>query len=88
MENQIDSELKKLENLEDDDIENLRQRRIQELKKCGGVSRPGCHAPLPRSPCGACVVRRGAQTLPPTLAMLQAAAEACRVGTQGARRVQ
>ncbi len=33
VEAQIDSELHRLENLDDDDIERLRQRRIDELKK-------------------------------------------------------
>lgn len=33
VEEQIDSELHRLENLDDDDIEKLRQRRIEELKR-------------------------------------------------------
>lgn len=33
VENQIDSELHKLETMDDDDIERLRQGRIEELKR-------------------------------------------------------
>lgn len=34
VESQIDAELHKLETLEEDDLERLRQRRIDELKRC------------------------------------------------------
>lgn len=33
MEQQVDAELNKLENLEEDDIDRIRQKRIEEMKR-------------------------------------------------------
>lgn len=54
MEDQLDSQLHQLENLDEDDLERVRQRRIDEMKRCagGGGQR--------RAPLGA----RAATTLP------------------------
>ncbi len=88
VESQIDAELHKLETLDDDDIERLRQKRIDELKRWvrhGRMAGPAATAlPPPPPPAAA-----AAGSLPkPPRPYLQAAAEAARVGAEGARRVQ
>ena len=58
VEDQIDSEMHKLENMDDDDIERLRQKRIDELKRCGAYG--SAHRRLPparRRRCGCCRCR-------------------------------
>jgi hypothetical protein len=39
LEEQLDSELHKLENLQDDDLERIRQRRIQDMKQAQDKAR-------------------------------------------------
>ena len=78
VEDQIDSELHKMENMDDDDIERLRQKRIDELKRCGAL---GSAPPPPPPPPSAAAATTRRNLLPRTrLPALQAASEAAGVG--------
>ena len=61
VESQIDAELHKLETLDDDDIERLRQKRIDELKRWvrhGRMAGPSASGPPPAAAAAHCPCRR------------------------------